>query len=64
MSKFREIKYKAEIQTCVESCQKKVEETIEYYRKKLEWAEEIKQTCRENLIREREQHEAELNKIT
>lgn len=64
ISKFREVKYKAEIQQCIALCEQKIQETIEYYKKKFEWAEEIKQTSRENLIRERELHEAELNKVT
>ena len=64
ISKFREVKYKTEIDQFISQCQQKIAETVEYYRKKLEWAEEIKQTSRENMIREREIHEAELNRIT
>jgi hypothetical protein len=64
ISKFREVKYKAEVQQCIALCEQKTVETVEYYRKKLEWAEDIKHTSRDNMIREREINEAELNKIT
>lgn len=64
VSKFKEVKYKAEIRQCITICEQKISDSIEFYRKKFEWAEEIKQNNRENLIKEREAHERELNKIT
>ena len=63
ISKFREQKYKVEITECIRVNDQKLADTIEYYRKKFEWAEEIKTTCREQIVKEREGHEQELNRV-